>query len=611
MRNHLLFIVLCTILAAAISGCGVSNKAASERIPMIVIDGGASLFDGNELLATLPAGTEVSMIEQKDKWCLVEVCVDDYNMKVKGSISADALALLPDNASVNVVAPRVSPVYEPKRKEVWSEFFTDTGVNDIALNGDDVWLGTTSGLIKFPALAPSRAVMYTTADGLLDDDVLSVDVEDGEVWAGSMKGLSRLNGANFVNYTVEDGLLRGSVVAIDAGEDYVWLGLDTGISRFDRGLGFIKNWPHSGGWSPESGSGSVSLADKGGIYADFVSVEGDTVWNAAFNLTETSVDGKDIKTYGCGDGLIHSRVIDSHTDRDNIWVVTLGGVTKIDRRDDTLHEKFHVKGGYERNPVIAACKDGDYLWLAMKNGISKFDLNKEKFVTYFACWDLFDGGYISDMKADDENLWVATTTGLWQMHKAAADSISDHDLLDDFESQNRTAYRGWRMGRSGGKNGSENVFVDYTIGADDTAASLCNRYIAPDYKASSIAHMNVNLQDMDLTEYDGISFFVKAKPAVSMQASMGENNESWIVGNWNVPSEWMEIRVPFARLKPHGRQPGNKIVELYAMRNLSFKVSRNHSFGPKPKPHKGEIGKVWVDEIRFFKSAGQEALASK
>jgi hypothetical protein len=508
------------------------------------------------------------------------------------------------------MAPRVSPVYESRRKEVWAEFFTGTTINDIALHADDVWLGTSSGLAKFPAPAPSRAVIYTAADGLLDDDVFSVDVEDGEVWAGSMKGLSRFNGSGFVNYTHEDGLLDGSIVAIDAGEDYVWLGLDTGIARFDKVLGFVKNWPHSGGWSPESGSGSVSTADKGGIYADTILVKGDTVWNAAYNLTKTSIDGRDLKTYHCGSGLIHSRVVDLHIDRDNLWIVSLGGITKIERQDDTLYENFHVKGGYERNPMIAACPDGDYLWIAMKEGISKFDMRRHKFITYFACWDLFDGGYISDMKADNNYLWVATTDGLWRMDKAVADSISDRDLLDDFESKSRLAYRGWRLGRRGGKNGGENTFVDYTVGASDTAASLCNRYIAPDYKAHSIAHMSVSLRDMDLTDYDGISFFVKAKPAVSMVASMGESNETWIVGSWNVPSNWMEVRVPFSRLKPHGQESGNNIVELYAMRNLSFKVKRNHSFGPTPKPYEGEIGKVWLDEIRFYRT-GQESLASR
>ena len=617
-RMLVLSLVSCVLCFLMVSGCGVSNKAASETTPMIVIDGGTSLFNGNDVVGALPAGTEVSMLTTEGKWCLVEVSVfvssetrDDYNMKIKGLVSANALAPAPDNASAHIVAPVVSPVYEPKRKEVWSAFFTDMGINDVSLDADDVWLGTTAGLVRFPAPAPSRAVMYTAADGLLDDDVFSVDAENGEVWVGTMKGLSRFNGSGFVNYTCEDGLLDGSVVAIDAGEDYVWLGLDSGISRFDKTMGFIENWPHSGGWSPESGSGSVSLADKGGIYADTMLIAGDTVWNAAYNLTKTSVDGRDLKTYHCGNGLIHSRVVDLHLDRDNIWIISLGGITKIDRKDDTLYENFHVKGGYEMNPMIAACPDGDHLWIAMKDGISKFDMRKQKFITYFACWDLFDGGYISAMKADDKYLWVATTEGLWRMDKAVADSISDRDLLDDFESKSRLAYRGWQLGNRGGKNGSEKVFVDYTVGAKNTAASLCNRYIAPDYKAHSIAHMGVDLKDMDLTEYDGISFFVKAEPAVKLKASMHENKETWIVGNWHVPGEWMEVRVPFSRLKPHGQESGNNIVELYAMRDLSFSVKRDDSFGPRPRPDEGEIGKVWIDEIRFFKRSDQESLASK
>ena len=614
MRIYLRFLILCTFLGIMVSGCGVSNKVATESVPMIVVDGGASLFSGNELLANLPAGTEVNMIEQKDKWCVVEVCVDSYNMKVKGSISADALAPAPENASINMIAPAVSPVYEPRRKEIWTSFFTDRGINDIALSDDSVWLGTTSGLVKCPAEAPSRAVRFTTADGLIDDDVLSVDVEDGAVWVGTMKGFSRFNGTSFVNYTPEDGLLRGSVVAIDAGEDYVWLGLDSGIARFDKGLGLLSSWPHGGGWAPESGSGSVSHADKGGIYADTMLIDGDLVWNAAFNLTRTSVDGRDLKTYGCGDGLIHSRVIDLHVDRDDLWIVTLGGITQIDRQDEKLYEQFRVKGGYERNPMVAGCSDGDYLWLVMKDGMSKFDMRKQKFTTYFASWDLFDGGYISAMEADDNYLWLATTEGLWRMDKTAAEVMSDHNLLDDFESKSRIAYREWYLGRRGGKNGSEKTFIDYTVGANETNASLCNRYVAPDYKAHSLAHLNANLRDMDLTDYDGISFFIKAEPAVKLGAVMHESNESWDIGNWNVPSNWMEVRVPFSQLKIHGANsstPSNKIVELYAMNNLSFKVSRNHAFGHRPRPNEGEVGKVWIDEIRFFKTTDSDALASK
>ncbi|HGE72658.1 TPA: hypothetical protein ENX78_17610, partial [Candidatus Poribacteria bacterium] len=539
MRSCFLFIALSIIISALFLSCGMSNKTASEITPMIVVDGGAGLYDGNDLIGNLPAGTEVGLIEKRGKWCLVEVQVEGYNMKVKGLMSPESLAPAPENASIQVVAPAVSPVYEPKRKEIWADFFTKSGVNAIALDGEYVWAGTTNGLVKFPASAPNQAVIYTTADGLLDNDVLSVDVCDGEVWIGTSKGLNRFNGTTFTKYTTEDGLLSGAVMAISAGEDYVWLGLDTGIARFDKTLGFIKNMPHSGGWSPESGSGSVSLADKGGIYADTMLLEDDVVWNAAFNLTKTSIDGRDIKTYSCGEGLIHSRVIDFSTDPNNLWIVTLGGITKIDRNDDTKHENFYTKGGYELNPVISACRDGKYIWIVTKDGLSRFDTVKQKFNTYFACWDLFKGGYVSKMKADDKYLWIATTDGLWRMDKAAAEALSDRDLVDDFESPSRIAYRGWNLGKRGGANGSENLFIDYTIGANNTSASLCNQYVAPDYKAHSISHVSINLSDMDLTDYDGVSFFIKADPAVVVSATASEKDETWIVGSWHVPKNWM------------------------------------------------------------------------
>ena len=125
MRNQLFLIALLMILGAVVLGCGVSNKAANESIPMIVIDGGTRFYDGNDVIGTLPVGTEVDMIERKDEWYLVAVSVDDYDMKLKGLVSADALAPAPENASAQILAPAVSPVYEARREEVWQEFFAD------------------------------------------------------------------------------------------------------------------------------------------------------------------------------------------------------------------------------------------------------------------------------------------------------------------------------------------------------------------------------------------------------------------------------------------------------------------------------------------------------
>ena len=92
MHSCFLSIALLIVISAVFFSCGMSNKMASEMTPMIVVDGGAGLYDGNDLIGNLPAGTEVCLIEKKGKWCLVEVQVDGYNMKVKGLISPESLA---------------------------------------------------------------------------------------------------------------------------------------------------------------------------------------------------------------------------------------------------------------------------------------------------------------------------------------------------------------------------------------------------------------------------------------------------------------------------------------------------------------------------------------
>jgi hypothetical protein len=245
----------------------------------------------------------------------------------------------------------------------------------------------------------------------------------------------------------------------------------------------------------------------------------------------------------------------------------------------------------------------------MREGIVRLDTQKKKFVTYYAVWDLFGGRYISTLAADAKYLWVGTSEGLWRMDKSVANSISDEALVDDFESENRIRARGWNLGKQDWKYGSQNVFVDETTGASGTSSSLCVEYVAPDYKHNNLGSLGVNISAMDLTEYDGISFFIKARPAVQLNADIGEISETWAVGNWNVPSEWMQIRVPFAQFQVHAQGSGNKVIELHAFNYLSFGSHRAYGVGAKPAP--GEKGKIWIDEIRFYKNEDINKIASR
>ncbi|MFQ6042141.1 MAG: hypothetical protein ACE5PV_14890, partial [Candidatus Poribacteria bacterium] len=80
-------------------------------------------------------------------------------------------------------------------------------------------------------------------------------------------------------------------------------------------------------------------------------------------------------------------------------------------------------------------------------------------------------------------------------------------------------------------------------------------------------------------------------------------------GSWNIPNDWMQIRVPFEEFHVHAQGSGNKVIELHALNHLSFKSHRAYGVGAKPAP--GEKGKFWLDEIRFYKNEDINKIASR
>ena len=441
-----LFIVL--VIVGCISKTALESEVEGEKqgVPMIITAEEANLYEQNKVIGKLPVGTRVYMVQKSDPWCIVDVPIEQYEMMVRGAISTDVLVPAKNAPSVlkQVEAPAVSPTYDAMREKLWSEFFPEMGINAIVYTENTVWLGTDSGLIKFPSDAPEQYVKYDTSDGLLDDDVLSIGLYKDEVWLGTYIGLSQFKNGDFTNYRMSDGLLKGAVMAVEVNDKYVWLGLDTGLSKFDKTTEKFENFRRWGGWSPESGSGSAPTSSKGAIYADSIKVEGDMLWHAAFNLSLMNKSGRDIQTYSCGNGLIHSRVVDFAIDGETIWCSTLWGLTKLDKNSDKYKQYNLIWGAKGReNPMIASGKDGDSLWIALRDGICRFNTKREKFITYYAAWDMFGGRYISTLAADANYLWVGTAEGLWRMDKSVAGIVSDEGLVDDFESQGRILARGW------------------------------------------------------------------------------------------------------------------------------------------------------------------------
>jgi hypothetical protein len=87
----------------------------------------------------------------------------------------------------------------------WKNFTTKDGLPSdhvycVRIDGDKVYAGTHDGLAVYEK---GKWTTYTTKDGLVHNGVVGIDVSEltGDVWIGTLGGLSRWSGGKFENFT--------------------------------------------------------------------------------------------------------------------------------------------------------------------------------------------------------------------------------------------------------------------------------------------------------------------------------------------------------------------------------------------------------------------------
>ncbi len=120
----------------------------------------------------------------------------------------------------------------------FENFTTANGLPDdhvfaVLVDGDRVWAATGNGL----AVYRNRAwTTYTTKDGLAHRAVLSLalDKHTGDVWAGTMGGLSRISGGRIDTFTqLNSGLSNDVVYGVSVEGENVWVATAAGGCRLD------------------------------------------------------------------------------------------------------------------------------------------------------------------------------------------------------------------------------------------------------------------------------------------------------------------------------------------------------------------------------------------
>ena len=257
----------------------------------------------------------------------------------------------------------------PRRFTTFSQkqgLTSDKAVAVCAGTSGSVWIGTWgAGLneIKNGAVAAT----YQRAQGLASDFVHSLCMgRDGSLWIGLdySAGLDRLRDGHFTHFGKEQGLAAATVTVIqDDAEGQVWVGTRNGLFRLRDGM-FTRYGPEEG--LPNQQVTVLCESHAGGLWIG--TPRGLGRWK----------DGR-FERVPAGADLAGDFIVALHEEADGtLWIGTDGRGLK--RLKNGVLRTFTTAEGLPGNVVLSILADGkDNLWIASSTGIfaaSKAELDE-------------------------------------------------------------------------------------------------------------------------------------------------------------------------------------------------------------------------------------------
>jgi len=300
---------------------------------------------------------------------------------------------------------------------VWTSWSIDAMIRAITAHGDDVWIGTSAGLLRYNRRTDSHT-LYTTKSGLLSNIILAVRIDaKGQVWAGTYGG----------------GLSRFDP---DGPPDYQW------VTYTPFGVGDSRFGAHWKEYRPGEGIGDLWVYDL------LFEPDG-TLWAATWKGA-SRFDGERFHTYTTRDGLADKWVYTLQRAPSGVfWFGTEGGVTRYAPRaggarwkswthDDGIgaalgkapaetpygaaapHHETGAKtaAGFNPNYIITSALDRQgRLWVGTWGaGLARFDGRRWK---NYTTADGLSGNHVNSVVFDaDGGLWIGTDGGVTRMDPA-------------------------------------------------------------------------------------------------------------------------------------------------------------------------------------------------
>jgi len=319
-------------------------------------------------------------------------------------------------------------------------------VKRILADGDDIWVGTSGGVIRYDTTSDSYK-LYDNRTGLLANGIFHLSRLQGKLVVGTYGGgLSILNEENetWKTYNIPDGLGDAFIydaVELDNGD--VWIATWSGVNRVrggdldDRSKWDLFTVANTNGGLPndwvyalqKGANGEVWLATEGGLSR--FNDEQWTSWGHADGLgapyelvreqIEFSTDPAQYSEHHARQkvemGLENvdiaynpNYIVALVVDRAGIvWAGTWGG--GLSRFDGSDWKVYTVADGLPGNHVFMLHEDNDgILWIGTNNGLARMD--GETFKTYTTADGLFSNRVFAMSTAADGSRWIGSFGGV-------------------------------------------------------------------------------------------------------------------------------------------------------------------------------------------------------
>jgi ligand-binding sensor domain-containing protein len=250
-------------------------------------------------------------------------------------------------------------------------------------------------------------------------------------------------------FTVADGLPNDHIFAVKVDDPYVWVGTEDGLARIDKRTGEIDSW-HEADGLPWKVISAIDVNSKTG-----------EVWIGMFGGGLARFSGGRFDHYTqLNSGLVNDVVYGLAIENDNVWVATTAGASRF----NTLTGEWSIYT--EKNAPMeeiwnyaATYNDGKVYLGVWGSGILEFDVERERWKVYLDP----DGEMEIDLYRDDGLVHVITT-GVSYVDKIL--------WAGSYFGASRYDGRHWR-GYFNQDSGLPSDFINYVAGRSADEAWLC------------------------------------------------------------------------------------------------------------------------------------------